>query len=89
MGRTKPRLLIIEDEESILQGLADVFVFKGYAVETAVDGITGLEKALSGGHHLIILDIMLPGLDGFTICDLILEVDRQLSIIMLTARTSE
>jgi two-component system response regulator RegX3 len=89
MGRSKPRLLIIEDEEAILQGLADVFVFNGYAVEMASDGPTGLEKALSGAYHLIILDLMLPGLDGFSICDRIREVDRQLPIIMLTARTAE
>lgn len=89
MRRIKPRLLIIEDEEAILQGLADVFVFNGYAVETASDGRTGLEKALSGAYHLVILDLMLPGLDGFSICDRIREVDRQLPIIMLTARTAE
>ena len=85
----KPRLLIIEDEEAILQGLADVFVFNGYEVETAAEGETGLEKALGGGFHLILLDIMLPGLDGFSICNRIREVDRRLPIIMLTAKTSE
>ena len=46
--KTKPRLLIIEDEEAILQGLADVFVYNGYEVETAVEGISGLEMALQG-----------------------------------------
>ena len=85
----KPRLLIIEDEESILQGLADVFVYNGYEVETAVEGHSGLEMALDGNYHLILLDIMLPGLDGFSICNRIREVDRNLPIIMLTAKTSE
>ena len=87
--KTKPRLLIIEDEEAILQGLADVFVYNGYEVETAVEGISGLEMALQGGYHLILLDIMLPGLDGFSICNRIREADRHLPIIMLTAKTSE
>jgi two-component system response regulator RegX3 len=85
----KPRLLIVEDEEPILQGLTDVLVYNGYEVETAVDGVSGLEKALGGGFHLILLDIMLPGLDGFTICNRIREVNRHLPIIMLTAKTSE
>ena len=89
MKPAKPRILIIEDEEAILQGLADVFVFNGYEVETAADGESGLDRALQGGIHLIILDIMLPGLDGFTVCNKIREVDRHLPIIMLTAKTSE
>ncbi len=89
MRPAKPRLLIIEDEEAILEGLADVFLFNGYEVETARDGDTGLEKALTGRHHLIILDIMLPGLDGFSICDRIRQADREQPIIMLTAKTLE
>lgn len=89
MQKTRPRLLIIEDEEAILQGLADVFVYKGYDVETAADGAVGLEMALSGGFHLIILDLMLPGVDGFTICNRIRETDRLQPIIMLTAKSSE
>ncbi len=89
MEALKPRLLIIEDEEAILEGLADVFVYNGYEVETAKEGRSGLEMALSGGYHLVLLDIMLPGLDGFTVCDRIREVDRHLPIIMLTAKTSE
>jgi len=89
MKPAKPKLLIIEDEESILQGLADVFVYNGYQVETAVEGNSGLEMALSGDYHLILLDIMLPGLDGFGVCNRIREVDRHLPIIMLTAKTSE
>ncbi|MDA2923889.1 response regulator transcription factor [Acidobacteria bacterium AH-259-L09] len=89
MKPARPRLLIIEDEESILQGLADVFVYNGYEVETAIEGKSGLEMALSGEYHLILLDIMIPGLDGFSICNRIREVDRRLPIIMLTAKTSE
>ena len=86
---TKPRILLVEDEEPIRTGLTDVFLFNGYEVDAAADGPTGLEKALAGGHHLVILDVMLPGVDGFSICNQIREVDRRLPIIMLTARTSE
>ena len=57
---TKPRILLVEDEEPIRTGLTDVFLFNGYEVDAAADGPTGLEKALAGGHHLVILDVMLP-----------------------------
>lgn len=85
----KPRLLVIEDEEPIRVGLEDLFVFHGFEVETASDGPGGLGKALSGTFDLILLDIMLPGLDGFSICDRIRAVDRRQPIIMLTARTAD
>ncbi|MBK1718510.1 response regulator transcription factor [Thiocystis violacea] len=85
----KSRLLIIEDEEPIRVGLEDLFVFHGFAVESAADGPSGLAKALSGRFDLILLDIMLPGLDGFAICDRIRAFDRVQPIIMLTARTAD
>lgn len=86
---SKHRLLIIEDEEPIRVGLEDLFVFHGYQVESAADGPEGLAKALSGRFDLIVLDIMLPGLDGFAICDRVRAVDRAQPIIMLTARTAD
>ena len=85
----KLRVLIVEDEEAIRQGLADVFVFHGYDVETAADGTSGLAQAIAGGHDLIILDVMLPGIDGFHICDAIRQKDRAVPIIMLTAKTAD
>jgi two-component system, OmpR family, response regulator RegX3 len=85
----KHRLLIIEDEEPIRVGLEDLFVFHGFAVESAADGPGGLALALSGRFDLILLDIMLPGLDGFSICDRIRALDRAQPIIMLTARTAD
>jgi two-component system response regulator RegX3 len=85
----KSRLLIIEDEEPIRVGLEDLFVYHGFEVESAADGPAGLTKALSGRFDLILLDIMLPGLDGFAICDRIRAVDRAQPIIMLTARTAD
>jgi DNA-binding response OmpR family regulator len=85
----KVRLLVVEDETPIRIGLADVFVYHGYEVETAADGWEGLAKALSGTFDLILLDIMLPGIDGFEICNRIRERDPEQPIIMLTAKTAD
>ncbi len=85
----KPELLIIEDEEPIIQGLIDVFIFHGYHVDTAMDGQEGLDKALGGNYALILLDVMLPSIDGFSICNRIRERDRDQPIIMLTAKSAE
>ncbi|MBM3225423.1 MAG: response regulator transcription factor [Candidatus Tectomicrobia bacterium] len=85
----KPRLLIIEDEPAILTGLLDLFVYHGYEVEAAQDGQRGLEKALSESYDLIILDIMLPMLDGFAVCDAIRHHSREQPLIMLTAKTTD
>jgi len=83
------RILIVEDEEAIRTGLADVLVFHGYDVDSAAEGLVGLDKALTGRFDLILLDIMLPGMDGFEICDRVRSVDRDQPIIMLTAKTSD
>jgi two-component system response regulator RegX3 len=83
------RVLVVEDEEAIRTGLIDVLVFHGYEVDSAATGPEGLEKALTGKFELILLDIMLPGMDGYTICDRIRAVDRNQAIIMLTAKTSD
>ncbi len=85
----KIRILIIEDETAIRNGLMDLFVFHGYEVDNAAEGRDGLNKALSGTFDLILLDIMLPGVDGFEICNRIRTSDREQPIIMLTAKTSE
>ena len=85
----KIRLLVIEDETAIRTGLTDVFVFHGYEVEAGADGREGLRKALSGTFDLILLDLMLPGIDGFEICNRIRAKDPDQPIIMLTAKTSD
>jgi two-component system response regulator RegX3 len=83
------RILIVEDEEAIREGLIDVLVFHGYTVDSAATGPAGLDKARSGKFDLVLLDIMLPGMDGYEICDRIRQEDRDLAIIMLTAKTSD
>ena len=83
------RILVVEDEEAIRVGLVDVLVYHGYQVESAASGPAGLEKALSGRFDLLLLDIMLPGLDGDASGKGIREHDRQVAIIRLTARTAD
>jgi len=79
----------VEDEEAIREGLIDVLVFHSYEVDSAATGPEGLEKALTGRFDLILLDIMLPGIDGYEICDRIRATDRHQPIIMLTAKSSD
>ena len=83
------KILIVEDEPAIREGLVDVLVYHGYDVDVASDGPTGLEKALGGTFDLILLDIMLPGIDGYEICNRVRESDRHQAIIMLTAKSSD
>lgn len=83
------QILVIEDEAAIRVGLTDALVYHGYRVQCAADGEQGLAAALSGRFDLVLLDLMLPGRDGFEICNEIRKVDRRQAIIMLTARSSD
>jgi len=85
----KFKILVVEDEPAIREGRIDVLVFHGYEVEAAEDGNDGLELALTGGFDLILLDVMLPSLNGFEICDRVRQNDREQAIMMLTAKVSE
>jgi two-component system response regulator RegX3 len=89
MTKEKARILVVEDEAAIRDGLADVLVYHGYEVDAVGDGREGLKKALSGKYDLLLLDVMLPGRDGFAICDEVRKGDRDQPIIMLTAKTSD
>jgi len=81
-------ILIVEDDETLQQTLTYNLEQEGYQVVTAVDGQSGLELARTEKPDLIVLDIMLPGLDGLSVCR-ILRRETEVPIIMLTARTSE
>ena len=85
----KVRILVVEDEAAIRTGLIDVFVFHGYEAEGVADGREGLQSALGGTFDLVLLDVMLPGINGFDICHRIRERDRDLPIIMLTAKSED
>jgi len=89
MEQPKPRILVVEDEAAIRDGLADLLVYHGYQVDAVADGNDGLQKALSGQYELLLLDVMLPGCDGFSICDAVRKTDRDQPIIMLTAKSSD
>lgn len=84
-----PKLLIVEDEPSILRGLADQFRREGYDVLTAADGNSGYAAIGSGKPDLIILDLMLPGLSGYDICRKLRAAGDQTPVLMLTARGEE
>lgn len=85
----KPSILIVEDEPSILRGLTDLFVFHGFNVDSRIDGQEGLEQALAGNYDCIILDVMLPSLNGFDICNAIRTESESQGILMLTAKNAE
>lgn len=82
-------ILIVEDEAAIRIGLVDVLIYHGFRVEFAEEGLPGLEMALTGKFDLVLLDVMLPDLDGFTICEKIREKSKSQPIIMLTAKSSD
>ena len=83
------RILVVEDEEAIRTGLIDVFVYHGYEVQGCENGSDGLAQGLTGQYDLVLLDVMLPGMNGFDICNAIRQQDRNLAIIMLTAKNSD
>ncbi|OGD27141.1 MAG: DNA-binding response regulator [Candidatus Aminicenantes bacterium RBG_19FT_COMBO_59_29] len=83
------RILIIEDDVSILSGLKDVLTFKSYEVLTAEDGETGYAAAVEEKPDLIILDIMIPKMDGFTLCRKLRAEGNSTPVLMLTAKGEE
>jgi DNA-binding response OmpR family regulator len=89
MKAPKARILVVEDDPALLRGLLDVLVFNGYEAKGIDDGRQGLNAGLEGQYDLILLDVMLPTLDGFSICK---EIRKQIpgqGIIIITAKGSE
>jgi len=82
-------ILIVEDDPTMLRGLKDNFEFEGYRVVTATDGEAGLRAALHRRPDLVILDIMLPRINGYEVCQLIRREGIETPIIMLTAKAQE
>lgn len=81
------RILIVEDEEKISEVISEALKNQNYIVDVCNDGESGLDFALSDLYDLIILDVMLPGVDGFTILEQVRENDLDVKVIMLTAKT--
>ena len=71
------RILLVEDNRDILANLADYLGLKGYTVDCAQDGLSGLHLAATEHYDLIVLDIMLPGIDGYTLCKRLREDARR------------
>ncbi len=82
------KILIVEDELAIAELEKDYLEIDQYEVELAADGNTGLEKAMNGDFDLIILDLMLPGMDGFEICKKIRE-EKNIPIIIVSAKKDD
>ena len=82
------RILIIEDEEAIADLEKDYLELSGFEVEVANDGVTGLDKALNEDYNLLILDLMLPGVDGFEICRKVRD-EKNTPIIMVSAKKDD
>ncbi len=82
-------VLIVEDNLTMLRGLKDNFESKGYNVKTATDGELGLKAAITEKPDLIILDVMLPKVNGYEVCSLIRKKNLDMPIIMLTAKDQE
>ncbi len=83
------RILLVEDEPAIATGVRDDLELEGYSVELVTDGATAAEKGLQGEYDLILLDVMLPGKDGFTICRELRAAGVRTPVVMLTARGQE
>lgn len=81
------RILLVEDEPGLVLALSDLLAGEGYDVETATDGITAVSRAISEPFDLIVLDVMLPGKNGFDVCRELREQGKDAAVLMLTART--
>ena len=89
MKDAKARILIVEDDTALLRGLLDVLVFNGFEVKGIEDGGVGLNVGVGEQFDLIILDVMLPTLDGFSICEEIRKKKPGQGIIIITAKGAE
>src|SRR5947209_19174534 len=82
------RVLIVDDNKAIRTTVVDFLRSKGYEVIEAADGIQGLDKGLSTAPSLIILDVVMPGIDGFKLCQLFREKCVTVPIVMLTEKST-
>lgn len=80
------RILIVEDDPSINDVVATALRFQGHSVAQAAEGSAGLELAMAGGVDLLVLDVMLPGIDGFELCRRLREAGSSAPVLFLTAR---
>ena len=80
------RILLIEDQRDIAANIWDFLEFRGFVMDHAADGATGLRMAMDGGYDVVVLDLGLPKLDGLDLCRKLREAGRDTPVLMLTAR---
>ncbi|WP_280418160.1 response regulator transcription factor [Nocardia carnea] len=83
------RLLIVEDEKRLAHTLAKGLCAEGFAVDVVHDGVSGLHRATSTDYDLIVLDIMLPGMNGYRVCETLRAAGHETPVLMLTAKDGE
>lgn len=86
---TRRKILIIEDEKNMVEGLKFNLEARDYQVLAAFDGESGLTRAAEEGPDLVILDLMLPGINGYEVCKRLKDIQAEIPIIMLTAKSQE
>jgi DNA-binding response OmpR family regulator len=86
---SRPRVLVVDDDPALVRGLADILRAQGFDVRTAHDGQSGLDAALSGEADLILLDVMLPKINGYEICRAVRAQGLDVPILMVTAKGQE
>ncbi|MFF1684167.1 MULTISPECIES: response regulator transcription factor [unclassified Streptomyces] len=88
-SRRPPRFLIVEDEKRLALSLARGLTAEGFAVDVVHDGLEGLHRAAEGAYDLVVLDIMLPGMNGYRVCAALRAAGHDVPILMLTAKDGE
>ncbi|MFP5353968.1 MAG: response regulator transcription factor [Gemmatimonadota bacterium] len=83
---TPARILLVEDEINLARGIRENLEAEGYTVEVVGDGLTALDRIRRKEYGLVILDVMLPGMDGFTVCETARREGRDIPVLFLTAR---
>ena len=82
----RPLILVVEDEENIAEGLCENLHSDGYQTEVVDDGLAAVNAILGGSYSLVVLDVMLPGLDGYSVCERVRRRGCRVPILFLTAR---
>jgi two-component system alkaline phosphatase synthesis response regulator PhoP len=85
--RMSSRILLIEDEPGLVLTVTDLLTNEGFEVQSATDGPSGLKRALEEKFDLLVLDVMLPGKNGFEVCRELRQQGRDVAVLMLTAKT--
>ena len=83
------KLLIVDDEKGFADALKDNFEFEGYTVDCAYGGVAALDRLKADKYHLVVLDVMMPDLDGFGVLAELRKTDTRTPVIFLTARAEE